>query len=714
MGELDRPSTPLPPRSSSTEATTTTTMDAKVAAAAAVAVEDLGDGFDQLLEHNNAMAAAAGYGAHDLEQQQQPQYAEPPSRYASPPLYGQHHQHAAYVGGGGGGGEQPPPPPYSAYSLDPSPYPQLPDLTTHVSCSSPAPSPSCPPAAAAIVPVIKTEPAAEDDEGPTRLTAASSSSTRQTPQQHHVYTPAATPPPPLTPEGGMKTRSGRSVNNAARPGALGPQHHARVEKATTTTPRARKAGSRRKGGSAATKAGAAADEVILERPLSELVAGITCVADTDIEAYVHRATDARRAEVANSKDGKIRRPMNAFMLYRKAFQNRTKEWKKHDNHQVISRLCGASWNMEGDALRARFDGWAQMERDNHRLAFPDYKFAPAKAKKLRPAVGLGGGGGGGGRQTRGRAHESDDNNSNLDDYDWAASQAAMARISEPPSRTASRATMYPHHPGEVETYMWPPAGYEASPPPHMYPAAPPPMPAHHQSSFQYSNPGKPRPANYGAGLAAGQYYQQSAEFARTAGYPHPHPHHQRYGSTPPPHPHQLNIQDVYMAKANSPAAIAAAAAAAYGAHYAGAPMQMHPQHHQGSPLDHYAAMMGSGFMPPPPAALPHEHQIDPSLMAPHTNPHDHDSLSGILGLDGQGSGDFGLDDQAPPPMYQHETPGADDQHHHHGTPVWHEDEVDPTVPSMADPSISSEWAKFEKGGEYDIDGLLGTTDSPGA
>src|SRR5690606_16628373 len=53
------------------------------------------------------------------------------------------------------------------------------------------------------------------------------------------------------------------------------------------------------------------------------------------------------------------------------------------NHQQISRTCGYGWGIEPPHIRDRFGLLASIERDNHKIAHPDYKFTPRSAKKAK-------------------------------------------------------------------------------------------------------------------------------------------------------------------------------------------------------------------------------------------------------------------------------------------------------------------------------------------
>ncbi|KAI0829968.1 hypothetical protein F5Y06DRAFT_209753 [Hypoxylon sp. FL0890] len=604
----------------------------------ATADEVLQSQFQQLIQHN---ASAPPVDVHSQIS------STPHSRYSSPAPQQQQMAMPIYDHGSPYS-TAPPAPTYSggyqqqSYQMEPSPYPQLPDTGSSLT-------------------------------------------------PHNAYsTPATSPPTPLQTDR-MTTRSGREISrpHGGTP-ALMPQP-SRSKKASPK-PSLTGAGVKKQ----KKRRGKGSEAVVLEAPLSELVKNITAVQDTNIEEYVNRATDVRKLEVKTAKEQKIKRPMNAFMLYRKAYQNRTKEWKKHDNHQVISQVCGTSWNMEPQELRDQYDNWAKIERENHRIAFPEYKFAPSKSKNKKT--------GGSGSRTR---VDSDDDGSDLEGYEW--------EVSAPPSRNASRAGR-PIYDPDAEYH---PAGMRSSYPAYPSHQSPPmahharlPYPPAHQSSFGYSNPGKPRPAEYGAGLGQNQYYQQTTSY----------PHHM-YGGALPGHVPSY-VENVYMNKANSPAG----------------------SFHTTSPVDHAYDMMGSAYPPPQPhpqhqlqhhqpqVAMPHRehHPIDPSLMGQQGGVHQYDTL-GILSLGDHHDGiqHYTLDQT---PLGGHSnaaTVGVDDgmANHHsqqqfdqafHQTPhdggvetTWNDE---PSIQSLHEVSAKlegGEWETTLEGPDFDIDHILGTTDSPG-
>lgn len=123
---------------------------------------------------------------------------------------------------------------------------------------------------------------------------------------------------------------------------------------------------------------------IISKPLSEIAKDLPDVPVADIATFVARSTEERLSETSrNKRPGQIKRPMNAFMLYRKAYQEVAKTQCTQNNHQHVSKVCGAGWPLEPPQVRQMFDGWAKVERINHQQAHPGYKFTPSKPRKTR-------------------------------------------------------------------------------------------------------------------------------------------------------------------------------------------------------------------------------------------------------------------------------------------------------------------------------------------
>lgn len=220
-----------------------------------------------------------------------------------------------------------------------------------------------------------------------------------------------------------------------------------------------------------------------QKPLSELALEHPDIVIADIGAYVNRSTEERLREVEQCKTpGKIKRPMNAFMLYRKAHQNLAKAHCTQNNHQVVSQVCGAAWPMEPDSVREQYNEWAKLERLNHQAAHPGYKFTPSKPKPKNQ------------QDEEARSDEGD-----LDDFDWATGRAGSRnqhRSRTPRTKHAAPVPMY-HH--QMPPHMTNGAGLGLS-------LQPQPMYHHYGQP-----PAKPHMANQytHAGMPSQPYYQPS-------------------------------------------------------------------------------------------------------------------------------------------------------------------------------------------------------------
>ncbi|EFX01060.1 hmg box protein [Grosmannia clavigera kw1407] len=228
-----------------------------------------------------------------------------------------------------------------------------------------------------------------DDAGAYEITPGTASA----PNPYTLTTPEASPPTAVQHLPGMAggAAAPRTAQELRTLGVRSGRIEKNSKKKTAPSPPAPK-----KDKAAATAAEAAAMETetetaaevsgppglsTLDRPLSILTKDWE-IPVVDIATYVHRSVEDRRTEVEQGKvPGKIKRAMNAFMLYRKAYQDRAKRWAQQSNHQIVSKVCGQSWSMEPRTVRTQFNEWANIERDNHRMAHPEYKFTPSKPRK---------------------------------------------------------------------------------------------------------------------------------------------------------------------------------------------------------------------------------------------------------------------------------------------------------------------------------------------
>lgn len=172
----------------------------------------------------------------------------------------------------------------------------------------------------------------------------------------------------------------------------------------------------------------------LTQGLSILTSNMVDVPVRDMEAWVNRPLETRQKE-AEQKRGNIARPMNSFMLYRSAYADRAKAWCEQTNHQIVSSVAGASWNLESETVHKFYDDLSKIERANHQLAHPNYKFSPAKpgASKKR---------------------KTEEEGLSDADADWAATHRIKKRIGRDASYPARGAPLLPSNdqPGYLGHY----------------------------------------------------------------------------------------------------------------------------------------------------------------------------------------------------------------------------------------------------------------------
>ncbi|KAH6678389.1 putative transcription factor ste11 [Halenospora varia] len=284
-------------------------------------------------------------------------------------------------------------------------------------------------------------------------------------------TPGTSPPTPSMDM--LRTRSGLGIQRSQqlRPK---PEARGRIEKA----PKAKKV--KRE------KIKAEKKVAKLEKPLSELTKDWTHVPVADIDTYVNRSAEDRRREVEEGKTpGKVKRPMNSFMLYRKAYQNRTKDWCLQNNHQVVSQVCGDSWPLEPEEVKEQFNEWARIERINHQNAHPGYKFSPTKP--------------GTAKATKRKHSEPLTDDSELSDYDWGNGTTRRTKKLRPSHRADPPQNRPVVYPTTRSAYQY--SSRESS--------IDPSYGAYNKSSYQATNPGRPPPAPYQQNLQNGEYYQQT-------------------------------------------------------------------------------------------------------------------------------------------------------------------------------------------------------------
>ncbi|KAI0439548.1 hypothetical protein F4803DRAFT_33076 [Xylaria telfairii] len=109
----------------------------------------------------------------------------------------------------------------------------------------------------------------------------------------------------------------------------------------------------------------------LSKVLSQLALESPNIPVFDIGAYVLRGPEKR---IQNTRTGsKILRPLNAFLLYRKAYSDHIKAVLGTNKNGVVSSVAGRSWNAEPQIIRDKYFFYARTEKQQHLAYFPNYK-----------------------------------------------------------------------------------------------------------------------------------------------------------------------------------------------------------------------------------------------------------------------------------------------------------------------------------------------------
>ena len=120
-------------------------------------------------------------------------------------------------------------------------------------------------------------------------------------------------------------------------------------------------------------------------PLSELTKDSN-VELLDIESYINRSAE-KRSEERRANGGTSKRPANAYVLYRMAYNNRFRaHFPELKRQPEICRLIGLSWRQEPAELKQRFTEYAKVEHQNLLTWDPSYRYAPKRKRKRNDSL----------------------------------------------------------------------------------------------------------------------------------------------------------------------------------------------------------------------------------------------------------------------------------------------------------------------------------------
>jgi len=125
----------------------------------------------------------------------------------------------------------------------------------------------------------------------------------------------------------------------------------------------------------------------LDRPLRKAACAkptyIYSEDDDDDDNFPEPAVPAlsapRSSHTRKRPSNHIRRPRNAFIIFRSEFCERQKmnETGVESDHRQISRIAAHVWNSLPEEEKARYRVLADQEKEIHKRAYPDYRYAPA-------------------------------------------------------------------------------------------------------------------------------------------------------------------------------------------------------------------------------------------------------------------------------------------------------------------------------------------------
>lgn len=91
--------------------------------------------------------------------------------------------------------------------------------------------------------------------------------------------------------------------------------------------------------------------------------------------------DPQRLQPTDRIQKRPPRPLNSFMLYRKAFRQKLSLSKLGIPNKEISKLAAMMWNEEEEQVRCYYERMAEEEKLKHSQAHPGYKYCPRPKRK---------------------------------------------------------------------------------------------------------------------------------------------------------------------------------------------------------------------------------------------------------------------------------------------------------------------------------------------
>lgn len=83
----------------------------------------------------------------------------------------------------------------------------------------------------------------------------------------------------------------------------------------------------------------------------------------------------------DKETNKIKRPKNAFILYRSANSKKIIDRLGHSDNQAISKILGQAWRNESDQVVKKYKALAALEKERHEAMYPGYKYQPGQSSR---------------------------------------------------------------------------------------------------------------------------------------------------------------------------------------------------------------------------------------------------------------------------------------------------------------------------------------------
>ncbi|SMR64530.1 unnamed protein product [Zymoseptoria tritici ST99CH_1A5] len=136
----------------------------------------------------------------------------------------------------------------------------------------------------------------------------------------------------------------------------------------------------------------------LERITGNVVWNVAFEPDTStVYAYHTGASEATRSDVMvdhstdgpaieflkKDADGKIKRPKNAFLIYRLEHHALTAALNPDMHNNDISKVIGKRWSSESQEVRDQYKQKAEEEKRQHAIEHPGYQYKPRKPSEKK-------------------------------------------------------------------------------------------------------------------------------------------------------------------------------------------------------------------------------------------------------------------------------------------------------------------------------------------